>query len=169
MHVFAAGLEIGQKGTRSLTFEIVDRQRHFHRPGHGDQNAARRWSSRPGHDDDHRVFEAGAGHDVARLEVQLQQHADGGAGATHSSSLAGSSAGNRRAVGQRHAQRFDAEAMVLAVYMPPQAPAPGQDLAHDVLPLVSSILPARIRRSTGRRDDVELFWCRDGPARIVPP
>ena len=36
-----------------------------------------------------------------------------------------------------------ADAMVLAVYIPPQAPAPGQEWRTMSLPLWSSMLPAR--------------------------
>ena len=63
--------------------------------GHRDQSAARRWSSRRATiDDDHRVLERCAGHDVARLEVELEQLADRCAGATaFVDLLPGSSAG----------------------------------------------------------------------------
>ena len=42
------------------------------RAGHRDQVQHRVGRAADGHDDDHRVFERGAGHDVARLDVLFQ-------------------------------------------------------------------------------------------------
>ena len=69
----------------------------------------------------------------------------------HSSSFAGSSAGIDELYGSDMPRASIAEAIVLAVYMPPQAPAPGQAFATIAcrVALVDPCRP-RIRRSTER-------------------
>ena len=66
-----------------------------------------------------------------------------------------------------------AEAMVLAVYMPPQAPAPGQLLATTSWRPFSSSVPARVLAiALEGRDDVELLIVAGDlpmPGLIVPP
>ena len=97
-------------------------------------------------------------HDVARLDVLLEQTRMAAPARQHSSILPGSSAGIDELYGSDMPSASMAEAIVLAVYMPPQAPAPGQLLAHDLLPACSrrSCRPV-LAVALKRRDDVELF------------
>ena len=63
-----------------------------------------------------------------------------------------------------------AEAMVLAVYMPPQAPGAGTGVAHDLLALLFVDLAGQVLAVALKgRDDVELLPVASCPARIVPP
>ena len=94
LHVAAAGPKIGQIGHAIAEgLEIVDRQRHADRPGHGDQVQHGVGRSAQGHDDRQRVLEGLAGEDVQRLDVLFQQMPHGRAGAKHSSRFCGCSAG----------------------------------------------------------------------------
>ena len=92
------------------------------------------------------------------------------AGAKHSSSFSGSSAGIDELYGSDMPSASIAEAMVLAVYMPPQAPAPGQlwrTIACRVrfVDLAGEVFAVALKG----RDDVELLAVAGGPALIVPP
>ncbi len=82
MHVLAAGLEVGEvRHAVADLLEVVDRQRHVDRAGHRDQVQHGIGRAAERHHDDHRVLERSPGHDVARLEVALEQLADRRAGA----------------------------------------------------------------------------------------
>ena len=97
------------------------------RAGHRDQVQHGVGRAAEGHHDHHRVLEGRAGHDVARLEVVLEQPPDRRAGARGTRRACfGSSAGVDELYGSDMPSASIAEAIVLAVYMPPQAPAPGQ-------------------------------------------
>ena len=64
-----------------------------------------------------------------------------------------------------------AEAMVLAVYMPPQAPAPGMEQASIVFNPCSSSLPAAYWPTASKTETMSQSLCDSGwmPGRIVPP
>ena len=173
MHVLAARLEVGEeRHAVADRLEVVDRQRHADRAGHGDQvqHGVRRAAER--HDDHHRVLERRARHDVARLDVVLEQIANRRARRDGiRRACRGSSAGVDELYGSDMPSASIAEAIVLAVYMPPQAPAPGQAWRTISLPLRlrrscrrgtrrSTETPRRCRASRARRRS---------PARIVPP
>ena len=154
------GLRSARYGTRSLTFwksSIVsgtsDRAGHRDQVQHGVGRAAER------HHHDHRVLERRAGHDVARLDVAFRADCESPRRPR----------GTRRACAGLRPESTScraatcpcasiAEAIVLAVYMPPQAPAPGQAVADDLAAARRrSILPAMILAvALKRRDDVEL-------------
>ena len=117
-----------------------------------------------------------AGHDVAGLEVKFQQVPDGGAGAEALIQLRRIFRRGAENVGQATGPGTSMkEAMVLAVYMPPQAPLPGQDLATISLRSSSVMVPSmNLAVALEGGDDVELFlvaadswpprgWCRRTP------
>ena len=107
-HVTAAGFEVRQvRGAVADRLEVVDIQRHVNGTGHGDQVQHRVGGTAEHGDEDHGVLEGGAGHDVARLQVQFQQVFDGRAGAGALVQLARVHRRRRGTVGQRHAQRFN--------------------------------------------------------------
>jgi hypothetical protein len=121
------------------------------------------------HDHGERVLERPRREDVERLEVTFEQRVHGRPARRHSSALPGSSAGSDELYGSVSPSASMATAIVLAVYMPPHAPAPGHAVPDDLEPLLvgdhaREILAVRLER----RDDVARLAERE-PARIVPP
>jgi hypothetical protein len=104
----AAGLQVGQEGHAVAdSLEVVDGQRHVHRSRHGNEVQHGVGAAAQGHDDDHRVLERGPGHDVARLDVALQQQADGCGRLPALVVLLGRLGRGGGAIGQAHAQGLD--------------------------------------------------------------
>ena len=64
-----------------------------------------------------------------------------------------------------------AEAMVLAVYMPPQEPGPGMEQDSIVFSPASSSLPAECWPTASKTETMSQSLCVSGcnPGRIVPP
>mmetsp|Transcript_46316 Transcript_46316/g.144899 ORF Transcript_46316/g.144899 Transcript_46316/m.144899 type:complete len:355 (+) Transcript_46316:1223-2287(+) len=81
-YVGAGGLEVGEEGHAvGHGLEVVRRELDAHGVRHGDEVQHGVGGAARGHDHDHGVLEGGARHDVARLEVHLEQLLDGVAGA----------------------------------------------------------------------------------------
>ena len=81
--------------------EVVDAEIHARRPRHGDQVQHRVRRSAEDHDHHHCVLEGLARHDLARLDVALEQHAQRRARTQALLALAGILGRRGRAAGQR--------------------------------------------------------------------
>ena len=76
---------------------------------------------------------------------------------SHSSFLSGLTAGLDELYGKAIPKASMAEAMVLAVYIPPQAPAPGQALRTTSLYSFSSIVPATFSPQASKAETTSSF------------
>ena len=153
----SAGLEVGEVGHAAGDgLEVGGPERHLHRAGHGDQveHGVRRATER--HDDDHGVFEGPPRHDVAGLEIALEQPADRGCRPEALVELAGVLGRDRRRVGKRHAERLDRGCHRVGGVHAAAGARPGAGMPHDVGPTGVVDPPGHVLAITlERRDDVE--------------
>ena len=131
------------------------------------QHGVGRAAERDHHGD--RVLERLARQDVARPDAALDQVDHGRAGPLGSRrACARETASCAELFGRLMPSASMAEAIVLAVYMPPQLPGPGNRRALDLAQLlVADDRPARVRADRLEdRDDVAPLR---RPGRMVPP
>ena len=108
LHELAARLQVGEVGDAAgHLLEVSRREIDFHGAGHRDQVEHGVGRAAERHDRDHRVFEGASGHDVARLEIPLEERADRGAGPQALVQLVGVLGRDRGAIRERHAHRLD--------------------------------------------------------------
>ncbi len=171
LHVFAAGPQVGQiRHAVARALEVVDRERHIDGAGHRDEmhHGVRRAAD--GHHDRHRIFERLAGHHVARLDVLFHAQANRRAGTAAFVQLAWIGGRQRRAVRQRHAQRFDRRGHRVGRVHAAARAGTGAGVAHDVAALgVGHLAHQLCAVACERRDDIDRLAVGVWPARIVPP
>ena len=85
------------------------------------------------HDDRHRVFKRFAGHDIARLQVEFQQIANGQCGPIAFVFLGWILRRNRGRIRQRHAQGFDGRSHGVGRVHAPASPCSRTGVSHDAL------------------------------------
>ena len=96
-------------------------------------------------------------HNIPRLQIQLQQMPDRRPRPLALLNLLRESAGVQDEYGSDKPRHSINDDIVLAVYIPPHAPAPGQDLAHNRLPLLLGDRPREFFAITlKRRNNIQL-------------
>jgi len=159
LHILAAGPEVGKiRHAIARRLEVVDRELHAdalsHRNEmhHGVGRAANR------HHDGHRVLEGLAGHHIPRLDVLFKAVFDDRARLVAFLDLVGVGRGDRRTVGERHAEGFDRRGhRVGGVHAAARARA-GAGVTDDFAALGVGHLAGELRAVTREGgDDVDRF------------
>ena len=106
--VFAAGLEIRDVGDSIADrLKVINREGDIDRTCHGDQVQDRIRRSAGCHNEDHRIFKGGTGHDVAGLQIHFEQLMDRLTRCDAFPQLQGIFGRDRRAVGEGHPHGFN--------------------------------------------------------------
>ena len=88
---------------------------------------------------------------------------------THSSIFSELTAGFEELYGSESPKTSMAEAMVLAVYIPPQAPAPGHAFCITSLNSASPIFPDTFSPHASKAETTSNFFSATQPDAMVPP